>query len=415
MRRQLTDTGVRKLAPPASGRLEIYDALVPWMAVRVTPNGHKSFVARARIKGQDRPIRYTIGPASLLTVADARQRARDVLLKMQAGADPRQEKRTQEAAIERRKRTTFAAVAEAYIADHVDALRTGARTAADIRRYLIAAWGTVPIESISSDDVAELVQAIVADGKPVMADRVLVYAKHLFKWAASPARPRGERLQVNPAAGLSPRDFAIKHEPRQVALNADHLRAIWTCSAQLGEPLASYFKMLLLSGQRRSEIGGLQWSEIDFGEGVIVFPANRMKAGRAHEVPLTGQMVDLLKAIPRTGPYVFGPRGQQAVCNFDRLKKRLDRLMGQGHPGLPAWTIHDIRRAVRTGLGAIPQVPHDVAELMVAHIPPALTRTYNLHGYRDEKRRGFELWGERLARIVEPPADNVTSLRRAGR
>jgi hypothetical protein len=126
MRKQLTDTGVRKLAPPTSGRLEIYDALVPWMAVRVTPNGHKSFVARARIKGQDRPIRYTIGPASLLTVADARQRARDVLLKMQVGADPRQEKRAQEAAIERRKRTTFATVAENYIADHVDGLRTRA-------------------------------------------------------------------------------------------------------------------------------------------------------------------------------------------------------------------------------------------------------------------------------------------------
>src|SRR4051812_3038253 len=129
VRRQLTDTGVRKIASPTSGRLEIYDVLVPWMALRITPNGHKSFVARARIKGQERPIRYTLGPASLLTVADARQRARDALLKMQAGIDPREEKKVQAAVVERRKRTAFDAVAEQYIKEHVAGLRTASRTA----------------------------------------------------------------------------------------------------------------------------------------------------------------------------------------------------------------------------------------------------------------------------------------------
>jgi integrase len=403
VRKQLTDVGVRRLAPPTSGRLEIYDVIVPWMAVRVTPNGHKSFVARARIKGQQRPIRYTIGPVSLLTVADARQRARDALLKMQGGIDPREEKKAQAAAVERRKRTAFAAVAEAYIADHVAELRSGVRTARDIRRYLVAAWGNRPIESITADDLAELIQSIIAAGKPMMADRVLVYAKGLFKWAASPARPRDERLVVNPAANLTSRDFKIKQTERDVELSREHLRTIWTCSARLGEPWASYFKMLVLSGQRRMEIGGLRWTEIDFDERVIVFPASRMKAGRPHEVPLTGQMIELLRTVERgTGPYVFSVRdGQVPMGNFDRIKRRLDTLIEEQYPGLIHWTIHDIRRAVRTGLGAIPQVPHDVAELVVAHVPDRLTRTYNLHGYREEKRQALTLWSERLMRIVK--------------
>jgi hypothetical protein len=103
-----------------------------------------------------------------------------------------------------------------------------------------------------------------------------------------------------------------------------------------------------------------------------------------------------------------------AVCQpprIGRAKRRLDKLIADQQPDLPAWVIHDIRRAVRTGLGALPQVPHDVRELTIGHTPPALIQTYDLHGYREEKRRALTLWGERLARIVEPPTGAVVSLR----
>src|SRR5690348_5778938 len=153
--KQLTDVLVQRTLPPASGRLEIFDKTLPWLALRITSNGHKSFVIRARVKGTAQPIRYTIGDARLWSLKDARQKARDVLVTMQAGVDPREQKRAQAAAVGRQKRTTFAAVAEAYIAEHVSTLRSAKRTAADIRRYLVKAWGNKPISSITSDDVAE--------------------------------------------------------------------------------------------------------------------------------------------------------------------------------------------------------------------------------------------------------------------
>lgn len=79
---------------------------------------------------------------------------------------------------------------------------------------------------------------------------------------------------------------------------------------------------------------------------------------------------------------------------------------------LPACSIHDIRRAVRTELGAIPSIPHNIRELVIAHVPAALVQTYDLHAYRGEKREALRLWGKRLARIVVPPAgaSNVVSL-----
>jgi hypothetical protein len=80
------------------------------------------------------------------------------------------------------------------------------------------------------------------------------------------------------------------------------------------------------------------------------------------------------------------------------MKLRIDAAMKE--PIAP-WRFHDARRTMRTGLGALP-VPNNVAELCIAHAQPGLHRTYDLHSYRDEKRRAFELWAARLAEKVEP-------------
>jgi integrase len=412
MRKQLTEAMVTKLAPPVSGRLEIHDALLPWLALRVTPNGAKSYVVRGRVRGQPQPIRVTVGDARLLTLADARQTARDTLLAMRRGEDPREEKKAKAASVARQQRTTFAAVAQAFIRDHVAGLRTSGRVAADIERYLVAPWDNRPIASITADDISEVIQAIVEAGKPAQAHRVLATAKRLFRWACAPARPRDERLTVNPTVNLSAKDFGLKPQSRQMALSNDHLRAIWTCAGALSEPWASYFRMLLLSGQRRSEVAGMCWSELDIErDQVWNIPAIRMKAKRPHEIPLSPPMLDLIREQERDGAHIFGRR--LSVGAIGRAKARLDKLMAEIQPGLAPWQIHDIRRAVRTGLGAIPSIPHDIRELTIGHTPPALVATYDLHGYRDEKRQALTLWAERLARIIEPPPEsNVVRIAR---
>lgn len=431
MRKQLTEAMVEKLAPPASGRIEIFDAIVPALALRVSPSGAKSYTVRGRVKGQASPLRVTIGDATVMKLTEARHVASDTLRAMRAGNDPRDIKRAaieaaeeERARVKRERRNTFEAVAEAFIAEHVSKLRAERQTASEIRRYLISPWGPLPISSITDDDVGEVIRQLAEAGKLAQARRVLAHAKRLFRWAAAPARPRGERLKVNPTLALSAtKDFDIRPAPRQVALSNDHLRAIWAAAGDLGEPFAPFFRMALLSGQRRSEIAEMTWDELDLDrDQVWNIGADRMKAKRPHEVPLSPAIVALLMDLREhrgPGPFVFSTTfGQRPISGFSKVKARLDKIIGDARaadalPPLAPWTIHDIRRAVRTGLGAITSVPHDIRELVIAHVPPALVTTYDLHAYRDEKRQALTLWSERLARIVEPPpaVDNVMPLR----
>ena len=431
MRKQLTEAMVTRLASPTTGRIELFDAIVPGLALRVTATGGKSYTVRGRVKGQPNPLRITLGDATVMKLTEARQAASDALRAMRAGEQPRPPKQAASEAAdrervkeERERRGTFGAVAERFIAEHVSKLRAEKQTASEIRRYLIGAWGPKPISSITDDDVGEVIRQIAEAGKLAQARRVLAHAKRLFRWAAAPARPRDERLRFNPTLALSAtKDFDLRPTPRQMALSSDHVREIWTAADQLGEPFGPFFRLLLMCGQRRGEVAEMTWPELDLDrDHVWNISAARMKAKRPHEVPLSQAMVELLTELrERRGPgdFVFSTTfGERPISGFSKVKARLDKLIAdareaEGLPPLAPWTIHDIRRAVRTGLGAIPSVPHDIRELVIAHVPPALVQTYDLHAYRDEKRQALTLWSERLARIVEPPpaGTNVMPLR----
>jgi integrase len=355
-----------------------------------------------------------------MRLPDARQAASDALRLMRLGTDPREAKRSAARNAERQRKNTVAAVAEDFIREHVSTLRGKGRTERDIRRHLIGAWGNRQIATVTVEDIGELVRSIVDDGKPEAARRVLGYTKRLFRWAAAPGRARANG---NPTLALSARhDFGIIASPRQVSLSPDHLRLIWNAAGRLGEPHGPFFRMLLLSGQRRGEVAKMTWDELDLDrEQVWIIPADRMKAARPHEVPMSPAMVALLIELREhrsNGPYVFSVAvGERPISSFIKPKVRLDKLIAEaraadGLPPVASWTIHDIRRAVRTGLGAIPSIPHDIRELVIAHVPPALVQTYDLHGYRDEKRQALTLWRDRLARIVEPATDNVLRIAR---
>jgi len=420
----LTELSIEKLRPPTKGRIEVFDSIVPALAVRLTPNGAKSFVMRTRIKGRPDLIRLTIGDATAIGLAKAREEASDILKLCRAGDDPRAIRKAKAEDAARQRRNTFATVAEAFIKEHVAKLRSKDQVEKEIRRYLIDEWGKRSIASITADDVGERIRAIISSGKPHSAQRVLAHVKRLFRWAAAPGR---SLVKANPAA-FTAADFEIINQPRQVILSSDHLRLIWQAADATEAPFGLYFKMLLLSGQRRDEVACMTWGELDLNDAQVwIIPAARMKASRPHEVPLSTPMLKVLQAMKNErgkGDYVFSTTGgKRPISGYSKAKAALDakvaELRAKEHGGklpkdaLPAWRIHDVRRTVRTGLGALPNVPHDIRELVIAHVPATLVQTYDLHGYRDEKRQALELWSQRLKQIVEPPPKgkgNVVSL-----
>jgi integrase len=178
---------------------------------------------------------------------------------------------------------------------------------------------------------------------------------------------------------------------------------LWQATEALGYPVGSFVRLLLLTGQRRREISNAQWQEFNLDAGLWTIGPERMKTGSAHEVPLAPAAVELLKSLPRwSGPFVFSARGgTQPISGFSQMKGRLDaELVGK----VTGWRFHDLRRTMRTGLGALP-IPSNICELCIGHVQPGMHRVYDRHSYRDEKRRALELWAAKLAEIVAPDRD----------
>jgi integrase len=193
---------------------------------------------------------------------------------------------------------------------------------------------------------------------------------------------------------------------RDRVLGDSEIRAIW--HADLSYPTQPLLRMMLLTGQRKSEVANARWNEFDLDKRLWIIPAGRMKAGVAHVVPLSDGAIDLLRALPRLdrGDHLFSfSFGARPANSFSRAKKRLNTLMPPGEP----FVFHDIRRSVRTRLSGIPNVSDLVRELVIGHTKPGLHKVYDLHAYEDEKRFALDEWASRLRSIVEPPPANIVT------
>jgi integrase len=428
---KLTDAAVAKLKPEGKTRTVYPDSEVPGLELRVAPDGTRSFSLLYRPKGDPKKRRVSLGVYPDVKLGEARELARGYRNEARAGRDPSAERKREIAVQAERRANTVGAVAEDFLRLHVASLRSAREAEGVIRRELLGQfrksgkdekgkkvwkwadnpsnprWRDRPVTEISSRDVKALLRAIIDGGHPYAARHALAWARGMFRWAID---EEAYGLELDPCSGVSAKKRGAPAVPRQVTLGADHLRLIWRAAESLGEPCGPFMQMLILSGQRRNEIARLRWSEIDMAEKVIVLPAERMKAKHPHELPLSAPMLDLLNGLTRKGDWVFPAPWGGPIGAFSRLKPELDKAIAglaqaEGiDPGtLPAWRLHDLRRTMRTGLGAIPDIASDVRELTIAHIPPALVRTYDLHDYREPKRKALDLWAGRLARIVNPP------------
>jgi integrase len=153
----------------------------------------------------------------------------------------------------------------------------------------------------------------------------------------------------------------------------------------------------------------MAWDEIDVDRALWTIPATRMKAARAHAVPLASDALTLLEGLPRfSGRFVFTTtNGAKPVNGFGSIKISLDKLSD-----VSDWTFHDLRRTMRTNLSALP-VQDLVRELVIAHARPGLHRVYDQHSYLDEKRECVTLWESRLRDILNPAPADVADLAEA--
>lgn len=414
---------------PSGGRVDFHDALVPGLSLRVTAAGHRSFVLIARYPSHPKhPTRRALGDYGEITLEKARETARDWLALIRKGVDPKVEEARQRAATQRQQVNSFSYVAEEFLTRHAGKLAHGDKARRIIQAEFVRPWGARPITDITPEECAAAIRAVVKRGAPSQAHSAHEWLRRLYNWAIGTSE---FGITASPVAALRPSDLIDRKVLRDRTLTDHELRAVWqACSGpagveglkearrrdqartkdmQLGYPYGPLVKLMILTGQRESEIAGMSWAEIDFAQELWTIPASRMKSDRSHQVPLAPEALALLKSLPRfpAGNCVFSTTdGRKPVNGFSKCKERIDRASGVADD----WVFHDLRRTMRTHLSALP-IEDRVREQMIAHAQPGLHRVYDQHKYASEKLRGFELWEARLKGIVSPVPDNVRVLR----
>jgi integrase len=398
--RVLTDVFIRALKPaPAGKRYAVSDAVVPGLRVRVTERGTKTFILWRRLRrGARTATALVLGRFGELTLAQARVKAREWIVQIVAGKDPRVAERATRA-------NTFAVVMEDYLARHVRGrLRKAADVEREMRGELLSRWKDQPLATITRADIIRMVDEIKGRGAVYQAHNMLSHCKCFFGWCVE----RGV-LEHSPADHISRNRLIGARKSRTRVLNDDEIASFWTATEQLKYPFDTAFKLLLLTGQRRNEVVGAHWSEFDLPRQLWTVPAERFKSNATHLVPLSDAVMALLMDLPRwtTGDHLFSFNGGRApLQHFSAGKAQLDKLMSshtnsqiEGAPPISNFVTHDLRRTVRTRLAAL-KVPDRVAEMVIGHGSKGLQRVYDQHMYLDEMRDALTLWALCVQKIV---------------
>jgi integrase len=414
-KRILTDRKIKSLKPADAGSTyDEPDGHVRGLSVRVMPSGARTFVLTTRYPGSKNPTRRALGSYGELTLEMAREKAQQWHALIKRGVDPAHEEERHRQAALRKQKNSFASVAEEYIKRHVSKTRKADVVERELRREFIERWGDRPITDITQHDVVAVIDEVVDRKAPYQAHNLLGHVRTLFNWAIG----RGVYgLERSPCDRLKPKNVIGRKLARQRILNEAEIKALRTATETMGYPYGPLFRMLLVTGQRKSEVAEARWREFDLDKKLWTIPAARMKADAAHVVPLSDEAMKIIAGLHRfnRGDHLFSTTfGAKPVNGFSKAKTILDREMLKHLPSPPSpWVIHDVRRTMRTGLSALP-VPDIVRELVIAHTQKGLHKVYDLHAYLEEKRHALNLWAAKVRGIVEPAPANVVKMARPG-
>lgn len=378
---KLTKASVSKITlPPGKAEAIFFDDVLPGFGVRVRAGGKRTWVAQYRIGSKQR--RLSLGSLEQIDADEARKRARNALSKVHLGIDPQTEK------VEARAQAsvTLGAVTVQYLARYAKA-RLKPRSYAEVARHLNKHWSPLselPIQRIRRADVSARLGEIATANGPFAANRARASLSALFSWAI------GEGLaDQSPVTGTNK---ATEEVSRKRVLSDAELRKIWT---EVGKgDYADIVRLLILTGQRREEVGGMLWSEIDLENALWRIGADRTKNRLPHEVPLSTEAKNLLAGRRRIEgrDFIFGS-GTGPFQGWSSAKRALDTLVKPPAP----WRLHDIRRTVATRMADMGVMPH-VIEAILNHVSghrAGVAGVYNRSSYQAEKKAALVLWAER--------------------
>ena len=384
---KMTARKIDAMSPPEEGQTDYWDGSLSGFGLRVAASGRKSWVVMYRHQGRKR--RMTLGTYPSLGLADARDQAKAVLHDAAHNRDPATEKQAA------RKAESFAKLAHEYMERYAKPnKRSWPKDQSALDRDLLPRFGHRKAAEISRRDILALLDDIVERGAPIAANRTLEIVRKIFNWGIS-----RDIVEFNPCHGVKK---PSQERQRDRVLAESEIATFWRGleNAAMLPLTRLVLKFQLATAQRKGEVAGARWDELDLGGAVWTIPAERVKNRLTHRVPLSSLALDLLEQIQALGgasAFLFpSPRAGQPITapaiNHALHKNRAVFAM-------PAFVPHDLRRTAASHMASMGISRLTIAKVL-NHVEQGVTATYDRHSYDAEKRHALEAWGRRLGQIV---------------
>lgn len=406
---KLTKAAVARLALPHGKRDAIwFDDDLSGFGIRLRAGGKRTWIIQYRVGSKQR--RVQLGTPENLGADDAREQAKHKLAAVTLGDDPQATKLAARA----KAGNTLGAIVETYLDVKRATLRP--RSFAETTRYLRKYWKPLhglPLHTLPRTDIAARLAKIAADNGPVSATRARAALSALLTWAM-----REGIADANPVIGTNrPDGRRGEAKTRERVLSDAELAEIWRACSD--DDYGHIIRLLILSGQRRNEVGAMAWPEIDLDRGTWTISGDRTKNGRAHAVALPHAALAIVERVEhRAGTDRLFGRGGNGFGGWSKARAALDQRIAKNRGAraepLGPWVVHDLRRTVATRMADLGVLPH-VIEAVLNHVSghkAGVAGIYNRASYERETRAALALWADHVRSIVEREPRKVISLSR---
>jgi integrase len=415
---KFTETALKELhriGPLRQGQKDrlVFDTECAGLGVRLTASGKRTFIVQWTDPATKRKVRDLIGVWGAITIKQARNAATARLGDVARGINPRIEREHQRRKADRERAET-ALTFERLIREWHDLHLVGRR-----KRYSDEAVRAIrrafpdllrrPAARIEKSDAVNALDRLVRDGKAAMAGRTLAYARAAFRWAE-----RRGKVPVNPFQGLP---VAAGNSDRERVLTDEETADIWRASGKLGYPWGPFYRLALLTLQRREEVAAMRWSEFDAEFTVWNLG---VKGGKRHIIHLTDAAREVLCNIPRVDgiDLVFTTTGSTPVSGFSKAKIELNGAIaevrvknGRAATLQEPWRLHDFRRSGASKLAELGFDP-TVIDLLLSHQPKKLrgvAGVYQRYDFARERKQAIEAWAAHVT-AISSDRENVVEL-----
>jgi integrase len=383
----------------------LWDVERPGFGIKVTPSGKKVFILQYRLGGRgSKTKRYTIGAFGTYTETTAKREAQRLLLLVSQGIDPAAERqKANRAAMD----LGFRKIANEYLADkvmvHIPKSYNFVESA--MRLHIMPVFKDRPIGEISEDDVLAVIARIPSKQRALRRN-VFAIMSPFFRWAKRERR----YIRSNPMADLDPPPTV----PSRTRVLSDHeITTVWAGLRGTSAPYDDWARMLMILGQRRTEVAAIDWCELHRPERVWILPAEKAKNGHPLLVPLSDLALEHFDMLaggdlwPSHG-LVFTRTGRTPISAFSQAKEEIDATIARdlrknGSIDIKPWRFHDFRRTMATTMQKLkvrPEVIEASQNRLAGDSKRGAAKVYQLYDYADEKQVALQSWGEFLRPLI---------------